>query len=150
MRDTDKPDPGTWARYIQAGRARLKKAPTEFGKLVGVRRQTVHRWEAGESVPTAYAVISAVADALGDEVSQALLAAGAKADAGSQSAKLRDDDGRALRVIRDAPLTPRVKAVLEGHLERLRARHEAERIAEIEEQIRLQIELQNPPRPGQP
>lgn len=149
MRDSDEPVRGTWAEYIREARKRLRMAPTAFGIQVGdVRRQTVYAWEDGRSVPNKYEIIAAVARGLGDDVSVALRAAGVEAGTGADAARRRDEDEEALRSIRKAPVSPRVKAVLEGHLERMRTRHEAERIAEIEEQIRLQIELENPRRPG--
>lgn len=65
-----------WAAYLAAARARAGMTKAELARAANVGRATVFRWEAGESRPEQAEIVARVANVLGIELDEALIAAG--------------------------------------------------------------------------
>jgi transcriptional regulator with XRE-family HTH domain len=122
----------TWGRYIKTHRQRLNMGMTEFGSAVGVSRQTVHRWESGENVPTAYDQLAAIASAVGDDVAITLRAAGQeRAEPGHSP--VRDAE---IAAIWASQAPPWLKRVLVEHVLSQRAADRARREQYVADMLR--------------
>lgn len=124
---------GPWGAYVLKTRARLGLGGTAFGKLVGVSRVQVHRWETGENVATEYDTIVAVADAVGDDRSVALKAAG-QVKTGSDEKPSRDE--AAIKLIRESDAPDWMKTTLIQQVREQSAEHERQRLEYVKTLLR--------------
>lgn len=124
------------ARLIQ-DEARGNKS--EFARLVGVRSvKTVDRWLA-RTVNVSEESVRQVARALNLPVADLLIKVGLldPADLTPAAAASPDADAEAIRIIEAAEISPNLKRQLINHLQRQRAEHELQRLAEVQRTIDL-------------
>jgi transcriptional regulator with XRE-family HTH domain len=66
----------TWAAYLRAARRAADLTPAGLAKAASVGRATIYRYEAGEARPERVEIVIRIADALGLDLDEALIAAG--------------------------------------------------------------------------
>jgi transcriptional regulator with XRE-family HTH domain len=110
-----------WATYLRRMTKRPGWSVAKLARESNVHRATIFGWLKGESGVTV-ASVRAIANALGDDVENALRAAGA---AGAPPSGDRDEE---LELIMAAPVDDELKQMM---VQRLRERRERERVARV-------------------
>lgn len=96
-----------------------KVTQDDLARAVGVKRNTVSRWENGAMVPSDPATLASLAEAL--EVSVEWLISGDEPEAPSGSSELHEGSGRRYLDPATAELPEPARTVALGYLDRLRA-----------------------------
>lgn len=91
----------------------------DLARVVGVKRNTVSRWENGAMVPSDPATLASLAAAL--EVSVEWLISGDQPAGGADAGELHEAQGRRYMIAGTAELPASSRAVALGYLDRLRA-----------------------------
>lgn len=96
-----------------------KVTQDDLARAVGVKRNTVSRWENGAMVPSDPATLASLAEAL--EVSVEWLISGDEVNAPADSSELHEGSGRRYLDPATAELPEPARTVALGYLDRLRA-----------------------------
>jgi transcriptional regulator with XRE-family HTH domain len=136
----DKGIPPTWARYLTAARTAAGLSKTELARAAEVGRATVFRWEGGDSRPEQAEIVVRVARVLGLDIDEALAAAGLRPGTVPDQPTLPPDPE--IERIERSRLSPATKARLIARIKQRREREQAARLADLEDLIRAQEQLE--------
>ncbi len=124
VRNTSGPGRGRWAALVNQAREAAGLTKVALAGRIGVDRATVMRWEQGNTRPESADVVQRVADLLGLDLDDALMAAGLRPDVESKQPAMPPMDPRVVKLLAllaDPDTPPAIQAQVRATLEFLDA-----------------------------